>query len=80
MFVQRNSIWKQIVIIMKDELIEGVDFYYNKNGYMVFMAKYHLDRGYCCGIGCKHCPFHYESVPEPLRSRLQEEDRKDGKA
>jgi len=24
---------------------------------MVFTAAYHLRRGYCCGSGCRHCPF-----------------------
>jgi hypothetical protein len=54
---------------MKD-LVEGVDYYINAEGYVVLTEKYHLDRGYCCGNGCKHCPFGYESVPEPKRSAL----------
>jgi hypothetical protein len=33
------------------------DFYFNEQGMMVFTEKYHLKRGYCCGNGCKHCPF-----------------------
>lgn len=33
------------------------DFYYDKNGYIVFTEEYHLNRGVCCGSGCKHCPF-----------------------
>jgi hypothetical protein len=24
---------------------------------MVFTAAYHLRRGYCCGSGCRHCPY-----------------------
>ncbi|MDX5478959.1 MAG: DUF5522 domain-containing protein [Cyclobacteriaceae bacterium] len=24
---------------------------------MVFTAQYHSRRGYCCGSGCKHCPY-----------------------
>ncbi|ASZ10612.1 hypothetical protein KTO58_22500 [Chitinophaga pendula] len=51
-------------------LVEKIDFYYNEAGYMVFTEKYHRDRGYCCGNGCKHCPFDYEKVPEPKRSAL----------
>ena len=39
------------------ELVEGEDFYYNEQGLFVFTAKYLLDRGYCCGNGCKHCPY-----------------------
>lgn len=32
------------------------DFYFD-NGLMVFNAVYHLRRGYCCGNGCRHCPY-----------------------
>jgi hypothetical protein len=32
------------------------DFYFD-NGLMVFTAAYHLRRGYCCGNGCRHCPY-----------------------
>ena len=55
---------------MKNNWIEGEDFYYNEQGYIVLTSKYHLDRGYCCGNGCKHCPYNYENVPEPKRSKL----------
>jgi Family of unknown function (DUF5522) len=54
---------------MSKPLIEGVDFYY-EGGYMVLLEKYHLDKGYCCGNGCRHCPFNFENVPEPKRSEL----------
>lgn len=30
---------------------------YKENGYVVFTAQYHLRRGYCCGSGCRHCPY-----------------------
>jgi hypothetical protein len=33
------------------------DYYLNAQGLLVFTAKYHLKRGYCCGSGCKHCPY-----------------------
>jgi hypothetical protein len=51
-------------------LIEGQDFYFNEQGLMTFTAHHHLGRGYCCGNGCKHCPFDFEAVPEPRRSFL----------
>jgi len=54
------------------ELIEGEHYYINENGYVVLTAKYLLDRGYCCGNGCLHCPFNYENVEEPRRSQLLE--------
>lgn len=61
------------------ELIEGEHYYINENGYVVLTAKYLLDRGYCCGNGCLHCPFNYENVEEPRRSQLLEKrDAKQG--
>jgi len=41
----------------QQQLIEGIDYYFNEEGLMVFMAKYLLERGYCCDSGCKHCPY-----------------------
>ncbi|PYP84810.1 MAG: hypothetical protein DMF61_18695 [Blastocatellia bacterium AA13] len=38
------------------QLIEGEDYYY-EDGLMVFTARYHLRRGYCCESGCRHCPY-----------------------
>ena len=57
---------------MKQELIEGIDFYYNEDGLMVLTEKYHLERGYCCGNGCRHCPYDYVNVPEPKRAIVKE--------
>lgn len=34
------------------------DHFYYENGRMVMTEQYHLDRGYCCGNGCKHCPYN----------------------
>ena len=50
-------------------LKEGEDYYWMGN-LVVFTAAYHSKRGYCCGMGCAHCPYEYEAVPEPLRSQL----------
>ncbi|KAF0242901.1 MAG: hypothetical protein FD136_1327 [Chitinophagaceae bacterium] len=55
---------------MSKNLVESVDFYFDKDGFMVLTEKYHLDKGYCCGHGCRHCPFEYESVPEPKKSEM----------
>ena len=52
------------------KLVEGEDFYYNEQGYVVLTEKYHLNKGFCCGNGCKHCPYNYIKVPEPKRSQL----------
>lgn len=53
-----------------DQWVEGVHYYINEDGLIVLTEKYHLERGYCCGNGCKHCPYEYERVPEPKRTEL----------
>jgi hypothetical protein len=57
---------------MNQELIESEDYYFNEKGLLVFTEKYLLARGYCCGSGCRHCPYNYEAVPQPKRSYLLE--------
>lgn len=37
-------------------LIEGEDYYF-EGGLVVFTRQYHLRRGFCCGSGCRHCPY-----------------------
>jgi len=41
----------------KDNFIEGVH-YYMEGERVIFMALFHLERGQCCGNGCRHCPYH----------------------
>ncbi|HEU0064799.1 MAG TPA: DUF5522 domain-containing protein [Flavisolibacter sp.] len=60
---------------MNQELSEGKDYYINEQGLLVFTSAYLLERGYCCGSGCKHCPYNYERVPEPKRSQLLNKKR-----
>lgn len=43
-------------------LIEGEDYYLNKEGNIVFTEKYHLKRGRCCQCGCLHCPWSPEKT------------------
>lgn len=64
-----------------ESFTEGIDFYFDESGLMVFTKKYHLQRGYCCGNGCRHCPFEYENLEQPLRKKLLEkrESNKKGK-
>jgi hypothetical protein len=61
-----------------DELIEGVHYYINENGLMVLTEQYHREKGYCCGMGCLHCPYQYENVPEPRRSILLKRENETG--
>jgi len=31
--------------------------YYLENDKVVFTEKFHIERGFCCGKSCRHCPF-----------------------
>lgn len=43
---------------MKEKEIKLLPSHYYMDGTrLVFTEQYHIDRGYCCGNGCKHCPF-----------------------
>ncbi|MEK7857429.1 MAG: DUF5522 domain-containing protein [Acidobacteriota bacterium] len=37
-------------------LTEGRDYYF-ENGLMVLTAHFLRRRGFCCGNGCRHCPY-----------------------
>lgn len=54
--------------------IEGIHFYY-ENGLIVFAENYHLQRGYCCGNGCRHCPYNYENVSDEKMKELLNQKR-----
>jgi hypothetical protein len=52
---------------VRGPLVEGIDFYLDEGGLMVFTAWYLLKRGHCCRSGCRHCPYGY-SAGRPLPS------------
>jgi hypothetical protein len=33
--------------------------------HLVFTRQYHLRRGYCCGSGCRHCPYQPSATTTP---------------
>jgi hypothetical protein len=37
--------------------------FYMEGPYLVFTAAYHLKRGFCCGSGCRHCPYRKDDAP-----------------
>ncbi len=57
--------------------MEGIHYYFNEEGLVVLTEKYHLERGYCCGNGCKHCPYNYENVTESKNSEINAKPQKD---
>ena len=44
-------------------LIKDVD-YYIENGLFIMTEHFHQKRGFCCGNGCRHCPF----VPKHIKN------------
>ena len=51
------------------KLVEGVDFYF-EDGLMVLTARFLEKRGYCCGNGCRHCPYPKEDQSRNSSSSL----------
>jgi cob(I)alamin adenosyltransferase len=44
-----------------------------ETGLWVFTALQHLNRGYCCGSGCRHCPYEHMNVPSVKKAREERE-------
>jgi hypothetical protein len=53
---------------LSKRLEEGEDYYLNEQGLMVFTARYHLKRGYCCQNGCRHCPYGFNKKQRKEKS------------
>jgi hypothetical protein len=50
----------------KPSFVEGIDYYFEE-GLMVLTANFLLKRGYCCGSGCRHCPYSKETGRKDLK-------------
>ena len=61
------------------ELKEGIDYYFNESGLMVFTKHFLLERGYCCSMGCKHCPYDEKKLTDlkNKHSNLDSSEKKD---
>jgi hypothetical protein len=46
--------------IKPEKFIEGTDYVF-ENGLMILTAHFLLKRGYCCGNGCRNCPYKSEN-------------------
>ncbi len=55
------------------------ELYFNEDGFIIMTEQYLLQRGYCCGNGCKNCPYDYKNVPEPKRSKLLQNRNEENK-
>lgn len=52
----------------QETLKEDVDYYF-EDDLMVLTAHYLLKRGYCCGNGCRNCPYENQSKKVSNSSR-----------
>ncbi len=59
-----------------NRLEEGIDYYLLPDGRLVFTDTFLLKRGFCCGKGCRNCPYGYMNVGEPRRTELVNEQKK----
>jgi 2-iminoacetate synthase ThiH len=41
---------------MSHQLEKYKDYYLDKDR-VIFTAAFHINRGSCCGNGCRHCPY-----------------------
>ena len=60
--------WQHVLVVRvkynnmeKKEFIKDVH-YYLEEGRVVFTALQHLERGYCCGNNCRHCPYEPKAI------------------
>jgi hypothetical protein len=42
-----------------ESLVEGRDYYRDALGRLVYTEFFLRTRGYCCGLGCRHCPWGF---------------------
>lgn len=56
----------------KEGFVENVH-YYMDGSRVVFTALFHLQRGSCCGNGCKHCPYD----PKHKKGTTKIDDKKE---
>jgi hypothetical protein len=56
------------VVRAHDEAVaRGDDGYFDPDtGLFVMTATYLTERGYCCGSGCRHCPYAVDDEGEPV--------------
>ena len=59
-----------------EPLIENVHYYISEDGLIVFTERYLRERGYCCGNGCRHCPYDYINVPESKKAEMIKNQQK----
>ena len=60
----------------EEACISEQKFYWNPFlGAEVYTEYYLLDRGFCCGQGCQHCPYEDESVSINMETLLNKKSK-----
>ncbi|MDT3695737.1 MAG: DUF5522 domain-containing protein [Ignavibacterium sp.] len=50
--------YNEIIRLHKEAIEQHNDIYFDPDtGLAVLTAEFLLKRGYCCGSGCRHCPY-----------------------
>lgn len=62
----------------KKRFEEGLDYYFD-SGSVVMTEEYHLNRGYCCGSGCKNCCYWPRYTRGVIEIKLNKDLKKDEK-
>ena len=64
----------------RDGFIENIH-YYKEGSNIIFKELFHIQRGQCCGNGCRHCPFDIKHkkgrvvVAKEFRKFIDKEDK-----
>ena len=58
----------------KLKITDDPELYYLENGKVVFTPEYHLQRGDCCGSGCRHCPY----IPVGIKGNKNTKQKQNG--
>ena len=47
---------QEVPVKLPKKYVEGIH-YYTEGERVIFTALFHIQRGQCCGNGCRHCPY-----------------------
>ena len=54
------------------------DLYYFEGSRIVFTPEYHIERGYCCGNGWRHCPYEPKHIKGNIELEKEYKTENDG--
>ena len=55
---EENPHYDEVILRHRNALSKGEFSYIDPlTGYRVFTSAYLMERGYCCGNDCRHCPY-----------------------